>query len=285
MAKKIRFPLEMDHGMEVRSVEELREHFSLLQVLMYLSNGKLVTWLRDRYADDLADAIEELDKTDVALPRKICEIFEVTFDESINEDLERANEGHRKLRLLKEYTSEQRYLDVIDYVAFDQDDLYHLLDDNVSEIYLCGDSFYIPLTKHGIHYFGINNPTVIIDSKALVNWKEKEISLTDVKYNDKYQWIVDNPANAMEKYSPFFADPVENGSENGGGAIWTYNKNSYLNFLLSPDERIKSEKSFMAISKEIKNLNYDINRDIADAKSMLLSSGIVGLADDYIKNL
>ena len=29
MAKKIRFPLEMDNGAEVRSMEELRNNFSL----------------------------------------------------------------------------------------------------------------------------------------------------------------------------------------------------------------------------------------------------------------
>ena len=29
MAKKIRFPLEMENGVEVRSMEELRENFSI----------------------------------------------------------------------------------------------------------------------------------------------------------------------------------------------------------------------------------------------------------------
>ena len=33
MAKKIRFPLEMDNGLEVRSMEELRNNFSLGRVL------------------------------------------------------------------------------------------------------------------------------------------------------------------------------------------------------------------------------------------------------------
>ena len=47
MAKKIRFPLEMINGVSVRSMEELRENFSLLKILSYLSNEKLVTWLRD----------------------------------------------------------------------------------------------------------------------------------------------------------------------------------------------------------------------------------------------
>lgn len=34
MAKKIRFPLEMEQGIEVRSLEELKENFSLARVLV-----------------------------------------------------------------------------------------------------------------------------------------------------------------------------------------------------------------------------------------------------------
>ena len=55
MAKKFRFPLEMENGVEVRSIEELKENFSLAKILIYLSNGKLLTWLRDRYIDDIAN--------------------------------------------------------------------------------------------------------------------------------------------------------------------------------------------------------------------------------------
>lgn len=40
MAKKIRFPLEMDNGIQVRSMEELRNNFSLGRVLTYVQNDK-----------------------------------------------------------------------------------------------------------------------------------------------------------------------------------------------------------------------------------------------------
>lgn len=61
MARKIKFPLEMDNGIEVRSMEELRDNFSIVHVLIYLKNGKLVTWLRDRHQNDIADLLQELD--------------------------------------------------------------------------------------------------------------------------------------------------------------------------------------------------------------------------------
>lgn len=81
MAKKIRFPLEMDNGLEVRSMEELRNNFSLGRVLEYIQNGKLVIWLRDRYENNIADAIADLDKTDSELPIKVSAIFDVPYDE------------------------------------------------------------------------------------------------------------------------------------------------------------------------------------------------------------
>lgn len=60
MVKKIRFPLEMKDGIKVRDLEELRENFSLERILFYLADGKLEIWLRDRYRNDLVDAISGL---------------------------------------------------------------------------------------------------------------------------------------------------------------------------------------------------------------------------------
>lgn len=186
MAKKIRFPLEMEQGIEVRSLEELKENFSLARVLVYLENGKLITWLRDRYADDIADAIEEMNKEDKDLAKKICDIFDVSYNEQEEADLEQAAEHNRKLNLLEEYTDEQKYIDVVDQVAFSQDDLYDLLDEGNDMIYLCGEKFSVPLAKKGISYIGINNPTVVIDSKTVVDWQEKDITLQGVQFDEKY---------------------------------------------------------------------------------------------------
>ncbi len=47
MARKIRFPLRMKNGAEVRTLEELRENFDLESVLGYYTDGKLQTWLAD----------------------------------------------------------------------------------------------------------------------------------------------------------------------------------------------------------------------------------------------
>lgn len=149
MAKKIRFPLEMENGVEVRSIEELRDNFSVSMVMDYLQNGKLVTWLRDRYANDIADLIEELDFQDKKIAEKVSEIFDVPYDEASELELEKAAERKERINLLKEYTDDKQYEKVIDNVAFDQDELYDLLDEDANTIYLCGERFSIPLSKQG----------------------------------------------------------------------------------------------------------------------------------------
>lgn len=202
MAKKIRFPLEMDNGVEVRSVEELRDNFSIARVIEYLKDGKLITWLRDRYMDDLADAVEQMDLTDAEIVKKISEIFDVSFDETSEQDLEKATERIERLKRLKEFTYEQKYQNVIDQVAFDQDELYDLLDDGVTVIYLCGERFSIPLAKPGITYIGINHPIAIIDSKEKVEWKKKKILVKDMIFDDKYQAVLDRVDSIEENKMP-----------------------------------------------------------------------------------
>lgn len=190
MAKKIRFPLEMDNGIEVRSMEELRENFSLSKVMCYLRDGKLITWLRDRYVNDIADLIEELDFQDEELAKKVLEIFDISYDELTEKELEKALERAERILKLKEYTDDRQYDKVIDNVAFNQDELYDLLDENATTIYLCGEKFSIPLSKSGIKYVGINSPLVVIDSKVEVDWLERNITVENVEFDDKYQEIM-----------------------------------------------------------------------------------------------
>ena len=197
MAKKIRFSLEMKDGVQVRTLEELQEYFSLEKVLVYIEDGKLDTWLRDRYQNDIADGIAALDKSDSDYNRKLCALFDVEYDEAAEEEMAKAAERAEKLKKLRAYTDEPKYLDNVDDVAFEQDDLFDLLDEGATTIYLCGEKFSIPLGKSGISYIGVNNPTVVINSKSVVDWSAKGITLNGVKYDEKYQAIAD--AEEMKK--------------------------------------------------------------------------------------
>lgn len=191
MAKKVRFPLEMDNGVEVRSVEELKENFSLSRVLGYVADGKLITWLQDRYATELADEVERLDKDDDELAKKVCQIFDIPFDDGAMVELERAEERKRKLGLLKNYTECMEYSKEVELIAFDQDDLYDLLDEGAEKIYLCGKRFSVPAGKKNVEYIGIlNTVTVCIDSKVPVDFAEKHITFVNCEFDSKYQELL-----------------------------------------------------------------------------------------------
>ena len=292
MAKKIRFPLEMDGGGEVRDIDSLRKHFSLQRVMGYLADGKLITWLRDRYANDLADAIEAVDRNDESLARRICEILGVDFDEEAEENIEKAEERNKKLARLKEVTLEKEFLDNVDNVALEQDDLYDLLDEGVNKIYLCGDRFSIPLSKEGVSYIGINNPVVAIDSKVEIDWKEKKIALSGVKFDSKYQEVVESAEDTKRKlYQKAVENVTGKVSNQHKSEIRTvvsygkYKDDSYINFMLTPADKKESEKSFCILAKEVSLFKYNVDDDIQNAKKILVDSGIVNLAKKYLKSL
>ena len=77
MAKKIRFPLEMENGVSVRDLDELKDNFSLARVIGYINDGKLITWLQDRYENELAKEVKKINVEAEDAAKKICELFDV----------------------------------------------------------------------------------------------------------------------------------------------------------------------------------------------------------------
>ena len=280
MAKKIRFPLEMENGVEVRSVEELRENFSILKVLVYFQSGKLIVWLRDRYENEIADSIEKLDLQDEELAKKICEIFDVSYSEIAKNELKKATERAERILLLKNYTDDKQYEAVIDNIAFNQDELYDLLDEGADKIYLCGGRFSIPLSKLGVSYIGINNPVAVIDSQVEVDWTEKIISVKNVVFDSKYQAVL-NRARELD------GEAMETAKKIGVGKdiIGNYSDKTYLNFMIPVAEREQVKKMYQIAKKEIQELNYDIDDDIKDLKKIAEENKIIGLATRYIEQL
>ena len=284
MAKKIRFPLEMDNGVEVRSMEELRNNFSLGRVLEYIQTGKLVTWLRDRYENNIADAIAELDKTDYELPKKVSAIFDVPYDEKTEDDLKQAAERAERIKHLKEFTDEKQFVDKIDKVAFDQDELYDLLDEEVNEIYLCGDRFAIPLSVQDVSYKGINNPVVVIDSKTEVDWLAKGITLEAVRYDEKYQAVVDSANATKEVLYEKLVETVKKQATKKV-SLGTAPEKTYLSFMIPVSER-ESTKRMYALAKDfVENVNYDADADIIGMKKLVYDNNLIGIADRFISEL
>lgn len=160
--KIIRFPLLMENGAEVRTMQELKDNFSLLSMRDYLEDGKLVAWLRDRYYKDLAGQVAALDKNDEHWAEKLCQIFEMTYDnQAMKDDVEKAEERSRKRGLLATFPADQEYEDKIDFVAFKQEDVDTLLDQGAKEIYLCGKEFSLPSSIENVKFIGIIEGVVV----------------------------------------------------------------------------------------------------------------------------
>lgn len=101
--------------------------------------------------------------------------------------MEEAQERSRKLAKLRQYTSDQAILDKVDFVAFDQEDLADLLDNDVHDIYLCNNSFVIPLRVEDKKYIGIGKAEAVIKSEEWVDFAAKKIVLENVEFDAAYE--------------------------------------------------------------------------------------------------
>ena len=162
MAKRIKFALEMKDGMQVRNLDDLREHFDLEKIVGYFLDGKLITWLNDRYYDEEANKLEQLSKNDKQLNKKLCQILGVEYqDEKF--DLKEIGWRNKRVAKLKQYVDDQIIIENIDLVAFNQEELDSLLDTNEAKIYLCQNKFIIPFNERNRKYIHIGKVEIIIN--------------------------------------------------------------------------------------------------------------------------
>lgn len=159
-----KFALKMKNGVGVRKLQELRENFDLEQITAYFLNGKLETWLEDRYYDEELEQIRKLNKEDSELQKKLCQIFGVEYvaGSLTTDEIEVRNQN---LVRLKEITDDEEILAHADSVAFSQKDLVALLEKGLDTIYLCGEKFSIPERIKNKTYIGIQTKLEISPEK------------------------------------------------------------------------------------------------------------------------
>ena len=187
MARKVKFPLEMADGAQVRTIDELKEHFDIEKVVGYFTDGRLLNWLKARYYDEEADKVEQLTKDDQQLHKKLCEVFGVESAEDVDpEEIARRQE---RLNRLKQYTDDREIWNLVDQVAFDQEDLGDLLDEDITLIYLCNNRFTIPLRVTDKTYVGIGKAIAVIRTNKLVDFDALNIKFKGVRFDDAYDAI------------------------------------------------------------------------------------------------
>ena len=227
----IKFPLKMADGADVRTLEELREHFDMKSVLSNYANGKLEKWLRSRYYYDEADAIAKLDPESPGIHKELCEILAAAYSEANVSSspvvLGEIMKENLRLSKLKQYTADDTILNAVDWVAFDQDELDILLGKISDEsrksgekvtVYLCGDKFSLPVDKGNVCYIGINNPFISIDpDKTFYHYIQAGITISNVRFDSaeifrKPQGEEYYLKGEFEKAIPLIKDEAENGN-------------------------------------------------------------------------
>ena len=182
MARKVKFALEMADGTKVRSnLEELREHFDMESIASYYLSGKLLEWLEDRYYDDEATKIEELDKDSPNLNAQLCAIIGVDASKYDALDLEAVERLNEKKSILRQKTSDSTIIGNAMITALNQEDLADLLDLESPVIYLCGEKFNIPIRVEHKKYVGIlGMPKIEIRATSDEDLKTKDIIFENV---------------------------------------------------------------------------------------------------------
>ena len=144
---KVKIPLVMKNGEKAKDMESLRENFDVETVVGYFLDGKLSKWLNDRYYEEEAEAIAQLERDDPHLASKLCNIFGVEYTGGDAIDTEEIIRQKERLAHLRQLTDDEEILRHIDRVAFDQEELAELYDRGVETIYLCEGNFKIPKSK------------------------------------------------------------------------------------------------------------------------------------------
>ena len=209
----------MKNGAEVRTLDELKENFDLESVLGYFTDGKLATWLADRYYDEKAEAVSALSADTPELNAMLCNILEVEYQgDDYVADLEYIQRRNEKLRILSVYTDNKDILNNIDIVALSQDELFDILDEQPDKVYLYGEKFSIPFGAKNVCYIGVNNPVITIDkAKYVFEYTEAGISFKNVRYDDTVNPYITRGEllyieNRYKEAFPLVKEAAENGN-------------------------------------------------------------------------
>ena len=273
MRKKIKLPLEMADGVKVRTLDELKDNWSLEKVVENYLNGRLVTWLNDRYYTELAEQVSALAEVqdNTALQKELCKIFDVDFADEEDIDVDAVNERNHKLDILRQYTADDTILKNVDSVAFDQEELGDILDAGENIIYLFNNTFSIPLSVKNKKYIGIGKAECLIHSKDVVDFAELGIEFENVVFDEKYRKIEEeeSPSKFYNEGCKYFEakqyqEALEcfekAASKNHAGALFHIGKLHYDGLGL-PKDRIKASEYYIKAS----NLNNaDAMNSLAD---------------------
>ena len=151
-------------GTTIHSMKELREHFNRDEILAAFTDDHLLLWLQQHYYETEAEQLCMIGSGDNNCFRKICRVFGVNHMDYISLSEEEKKQQKQKEETVKKVISDtkadENLLKELPLIATDQEELAHLIDADEPKIYLCNESFSIPISKPGIEYIGIGDVSI-----------------------------------------------------------------------------------------------------------------------------
>lgn len=181
MMKKIKFPLVMKNGEEVRDIEALRENFDIESAAEYYSNGKLERWLENNYYDDILEKVRELTGDEDDFGELLAKALGAEWDGSEKINLRSIMKGTELRERLKPYVSEEE-LEKMEHIADTQEELERLVQSGCSPVYLFGKTFSIREWMGNTEFIGIGCPVVDLEIHSREEFQKKKIKLQDVEF-------------------------------------------------------------------------------------------------------
>lgn len=267
MAKKIKFPLQMKDGYKVRTMEELRVHSDPESLIAYFLDGKLKSWLKDRYYQEEINQINKLKFSDDNLLQNLYDILNINKK---NDDMEKfeIDDILRKYNILskvKQYTDNKEVLENIDFIATSQDEFEDILKIGVSTVYLLGNKFVLPQGVENIHIKGINNVEVEVNSEEVIDFEKIKVCFENCYFDSTYELIVEQKRLEEENLHK------KKKSE--------YKVSNVFDYLLSDSDRKKSAKIFNEIKNGFLDFEFDIDIYGKDIHNKLEKDCLEGVFD------
>ena len=195
--KQKKIQIDMKDGIVVRTLEELRKNFDLDKALKHFQNGNLVKWLEYHFYDDELEAVEAIKTDDPYLNEKLCAALDVdyTYDMAFSERIK------EKKKVLASKTDDENIIKNAAKTALDQEDLSDLIHMNEPIIYLCGESFNVPLRVSDKQYIGIlGMPKIVTKAKS-----QAELDAKNIKFeNCNLPWKSPTPQNISPNSNKMF---------------------------------------------------------------------------------
>lgn len=169
----------------IQTLSQLRENFNSDEVIKYHIDGILEKWLIQHYYENEASKIAAITINETGCLAKLCSALGVDYISNANLSEEEKMIYEKKKNIISEYTNDATILSEVMLVALNQEDLAELINRNEKKIYLCKESFSIPIRVPGIEYIciggaNIDNPyTKEQYEKAGIHVRGFELPLTE----------------------------------------------------------------------------------------------------------